>query len=149
MDGGTVVLHATAAGTQDYECKAISVGGSTYAWTFLGPEADLSDCNDVAIGKHFASDAGAPEWKATDGTYVIGQKVSAYTPVGPAGSLPSLLLKALATGGSDGGSLRLTQYIERLHSDGGSAPPAASCGSASRDVTQKVPYTADYYFLAP
>jgi hypothetical protein len=128
------------------------VGGSPYAWIFLGPEADLTDCNNVVVGKHFASgDAGAgfPEWKATDGTYVIGQKALAYTPVGRAGSLPWLSLNALATGGRDGGTLRLTQYIERLHSDGGNAPTAESCGSASRGVTQKVPYTADYYFLAP
>jgi hypothetical protein len=142
-------LHASAAGTQDYECKAAPSGG-TYAWTFLGPEAELSDCNGVVVAGHFASDAGAsfPEWLARDGTYVIGQKVAAYTPIDGGASVPWLLLNAVASAGGDGGGLRLTRYVERLDSDGGSAPLAASCGRSRADVTEKVPYTADYYFLA-
>jgi hypothetical protein len=150
IDGGAVILHASAAGTQDYECRAVPSGGAAYAWTFLGPEAELRDCNGALVASHFASDAGAsfPEWSASDGTYVIGQKVAAYTPVDGGASVPWLLLNAVASAGGDGGGLRLTRYIERLDSDGGSAPPAASCGPARRDVTQKVPYTADYYFLA-
>jgi hypothetical protein len=150
IDAGAVILHASAAGTQDYVCKAVPSGGAAYAWTFLGPEAELSDCSGALVASHFASDAGAsfPEWLARDGTYVIGQKVSAYTPIDGGASVPWLLLNAIASAGGDGGGLRLTRYIERLDSDGGSAPPAASCGPARADVTQKVPYTADYYFLA-
>jgi len=150
IDAGAVILHASAAGTQDYECKAVPSGGAAYAWTFLGPEAELSDCHGVVVASHFASDAGAsfPEWSASDGTYVIGQKVAAYTPIEGGASVPWLLLNAVASAGGDGGGLRLTRYIERLDSDGGSAPPAASCERARAEVTQKVPYTADYYFLA-
>jgi uncharacterized protein DUF3455 len=151
IDGGTVILHASAAGTQDYECKAVLAEGARYAWTFRGPGAELRDCNGAIVAKHFASDAGAgfPEWRTHDGTGVVGQKVSTYTPVGGGGSIPWLLLSAQAPAGVDGGSLRLTRYIERLHTDGGNAPSVASCSSGNRDVTQKVPYTADYYFLAP
>jgi hypothetical protein len=152
VDGGTVLLHTSAAGTQDYECTAVLADdGTRYAWAFRGPEAELSDCNGAIVAKHFASDAGAgfPEWRTNDGTGVVGQKVSSYTPVGDGGSIPWLLLSARATVGGDGGSLRLIQYIERLHTEGGNAPPVPSCNAAHRDVTQKVPYTADYYFLAP
>jgi hypothetical protein len=148
VDAGTVILHTSAAGTQDYECEA---DGGRYAWTFRGPEAELRDCTGAVVAMHFASDAGAgfPEWRTTDGTSVVGHKVSSYTPAGGDGSIPWLLLSALATVGSDGGDLRLTRYIERLHTDGGTAPKVASCSPANRDVTQKVPYTADYYFLVP
>jgi hypothetical protein len=151
VDGGTVILHTSAVGTQDYECKAVLADGARYAWTFRGPEADLSDCNGAIVAKHFASDAGAgfPEWRTNDGTGIVGQKVSAYTPVGGGGSIPWLLLSALGKGGSDGGGLGRTRYIERVHTDGGSAPTVASCNSVNQDVTQKVPYTAEYYFLAP
>jgi hypothetical protein len=149
LDGGTVILHTSAVGTQDYEC--VLADGARYAWTFRGPEADLSDCNGAIVAKHFVSDAGAgfPEWRTNDGADIIGQKVSAYTPVGGGDSIPWLLLNARATAGSDGGSLLLVRYIERLHTDGGNAPRVAPCSAANRGAMQKVPYTAHYYFLAP
>ncbi len=151
VDGGTVILHTSAAGTQDYECKVVLADGARYAWTFRGPEAELSDCNGAIVGKHFASDAGPalPEWRTNDGTGVVGQKVSAYTPAGGSGSIPWLLLRVLPTVGGDAGSLTRARYIERVHTDGGNAPTVASCNSANQDVTRKIPYTAEYYFLAP
>jgi uncharacterized protein DUF3455 len=154
LDSGatTVVLHAAAAGVQDYTCEATAIdGGTAYVWTFVGPEADLDNCNSLVIAQHFASEAGAafPEWQAIDGTYVIGQKSQSYTPDGGSGSVPWLVLNAVSTGGPDAGLFTGTQVIERLHTDGGIAPSADSCNADAGTVTQKVPYTADYYFLAP
>jgi hypothetical protein len=150
----TVFLHASGAGTQNYTCEATAVdGGTDYVWTFVGPQAALSDCNAMVVAQHFASEAGAgfPEWQATDGTYVIGQKQQAYTPDGGSGSVPWLLLGVVSSGGSGdaGGTLSGAQYIERLHTDGGVAPSGASCSEDAGGTTAKVPYTADYYFLAP
>ncbi len=143
-DGGGVLLHASGAGTQNYACTAGTDGG--VSWVFVGPQADLSDCNGNVIGHHFASDGGAayPEWiTTTDGTYVIGHKLAAYTPDGGAASVPWLLLQAVGHGGN--GTLSQVAYIQRLDTDGGVAP---GTGCDAGDMTQ-VPYTADYWFYGP
>jgi Protein of unknown function (DUF3455) len=148
----SVLLHAVGAGTQNYTCEVSTLdSGPPYAWTFVGPSAALSDCNGAVLAQHFASEAGAgsPEWLANDGTYVIGQKSLAYTPDGGSGSVAWLLLNAVTTGGGDAGLLTGTQYIERLNTDGGVTPSAATCTPDAGGVTEKVPYTADYYFIAP
>lgn len=147
--GGGVLLHAAATGTQDYTCRLLTAadGGMSYAWVFVGPEADLADCNAGKIGKHFASDAGAaaPEWQTTDGTYVIGKKVAAFTPDGGAGAIPWLLVQETSVGGT--GTLSKTAYIQRLNTTGGVAPAAATCDVNASGTTQKVNYTADYFFF--
>jgi len=155
-DGGDasatmVIVQAAGVGTQNYTCEVSTVdSGPPYVWTFVGPQAALSNCNAVVFAQHFASEAGAgsPEWQATDGTYVIGQKTQAYTPDGGSGSVPWLVLNAVSTGGGDAGLFTGTQHIERLNTDGGVAPSAATCNADAGGVTQKVPYTADYYFLS-
>jgi hypothetical protein len=149
--GGGVLLHASGIGTQDYTCTESMVdGGTTYGWTFVGPEAVLNDCNGTLVGHHFASDGGpgAPEWLTVDGAYVIGRKVNAgFVPDGGAASIPWLLLQAVTHGGS--GTLASAQYIQRLETDGGVAPGAATCGIDAGGTTVKVPYSADYYFFGP
>ena len=145
-DAGSVIFHASASGTQDYACQsAVDGGATTYAWSFVGPEADLSDCAETKVGKHFASggNAATPEWQTSDGAYVIGKKVAAFTPDGGASSVPWLLLQATSTGGA--GVLAKTSYVQRLNTAGGVAP-TSSCGSGNVGAVEKVPYTADYYF---
>jgi hypothetical protein len=155
-DSGVVIYHAAAAGTQNYTCTGTFVdggtdggdAGETFTWTFVGPQANLSDCNATLVGHHFASEAGAaaPEWMTIDGAYVIGHKLVAYTPDGGSGSVPWLLLQATSTGGS--GTLAQTTYVQRLDTDGGVAP-ASGCDNGAVGTTQQVPYTADYYFFGP
>ena len=146
--GGGVLLHAGGTGTQNYTCSSVAVdGGTSYAWVFTGPQADLADCAMHNIGKHFASDGGpgAPEWLTTsDGTYVIGKKVAAETPDGGSGAIPWLLLQAQAHGGT--GTLSHADYIQRVRTNGGLAP-STGCDASSVGMTQDVPYTADYYFF--
>jgi hypothetical protein len=156
--GGGVLLHATGAGTQDYTCTATATdagadggdSGLAYAWVFVGPEAVLSDCNTAPIGRHFASEAGAsqPEWMTTsDNSYVIAKKVNAgYTPDGGT-AIPWLLLQALSN--SDGGTLGPVTYVQRLNTTAGLTPPNSSCDDTTVGTTQKVGYTADYYFFGP
>jgi hypothetical protein len=155
--GGSVILHAAASGTQDYTCTSGTIdagggadGGQTFGWTFVGPEADLKDCNSAVIGHHQASDGGAgfPEWiETSDGTFVVGQKVAAFTPDGGAASVPWLLLHAVSHGGT--GTLSQAQYIQRVNTDGGIAPGQSTCDTSALGTTTKVPYTADYYFFGP
>jgi Protein of unknown function (DUF3455) len=146
-DGGGVLLHAGAIGTQDYTCEQVAVdGGTAYAWVFVGPEADLADCHAAKIGRHFASDAGAaaPEWQTTDGTYVVGKKLAAFTPDGGATAIPWLLVQETSNGGA--GTLSKAGYVQRLNTTGGIAP-AVTCDGTSLGTTQKVSYTADYFFF--
>jgi hypothetical protein len=148
-DAGSVILHATGTGTQNYECEAVdSDAGTTYAWTFVGPQADLDDCDGTLIGHHFASEAGAsaPEWQTLDGTYVIGSKKVSFTPDGGSGSIPWLLLEATSHGGT--GTLESADWITRANTSGGNAP-ATGCSESTVGTSQDVDYTADYFFWGP
>jgi hypothetical protein len=143
-DSGAVLVHASATGTQNYACAQGGDGG--FGWTFVGPQAELHDCNASVIGHHFASEAGAsaPEWLLDDGSYAVGHKVAQFVPDGGASSVPWLLLQV--TGRSDAGILGQATYVHRLNTNGGIAPSDV-CGADSG--AQMVPYTADYYFYGP
>ena len=143
--GGGVLLHAAATGTQDYTCEQTADAGGVYAWVAIGPEAELHDCHNTKIGSHFASEAGAtaPEWMTIDNAFVIAAKKAAFTPDGGAGSVPWLLLQETSTGGA--GPITKTLWVNRLTTDGGIAPSGV-CDSNNVGTTQKIAYTADYYF---
>jgi len=145
-DGGLppLLIHAAASGTQNYTCTAQNGdAGTTYAWVFVGPQANLADCNAQVIGHHFASEAGAaaPEWQTLDQSFVIAAKQTAYT--ADASAVPWLLLKETSNGGT--GSIAKTVYIQRLFTSGGIAP-ATTCDGQNVNTSTNVPYTADYYF---
>jgi hypothetical protein len=141
-----VVAHMAASGTQNYQCVAQAAdGGGGFAWTFLGPEATLTDCHGSPLGRHFASDAGptAPKWEAKDGSFVVAKKI-ASAPAKEAGAVAWLLLQATATGGS--GTLGGTRFVQRTATAGG-APPPGGCDAAHAGAVVKVPYAAEYWFL--
>jgi hypothetical protein len=145
-DGGLppLLLHAAGSGTQNYVCEATTTdAGTTYAWTFVGPQANLDDCNAQLIGHHFASEAGAaaPEWQTLDQSFVIAAKQAAYT--ADASAVPWLLLKETSNGGN--GEIAKTVYVQRLSTSGGVAP-STTCDSNTLNNTSNVAYTADYYF---
>jgi hypothetical protein len=144
---GRMVLRAAATGSQNYACTLVAGdGGTSYAWSLVGPEATLSDCHSAPIGRHFASDAGAaaPEWQMTDGAYVIGKKMAAAPADGA--SVPWLLLSVEAHGGT--APFTEAHYVQRTRTSGGVAP-SAGCDSGHVGEVRKVPYTADYLFYAP
>jgi len=163
-DAGSLLLHVTGVGTQDYKCTAtVHVddagldAGVTYAWVFVGPEATLDDCMGNAVGMHFASEGGPgqPEWQTTgDNSWVIAKKAllpeggvnNGFTPDGGAG-VPWLLLKAFIN--ADAGDLSQVTYIQRLDTDGGLSPANSTCSATNVTTVQKVGYTADYYFFGP
>jgi hypothetical protein len=146
-DGGSVIFHAAASGTQDYMCETLIDDAGADAnniWVFTGPEANLADCDGTQVGSHFASDGGPtrPQWQTNDGAFVIGKKSASFTPDGGSGSIAWLLVQEVSTGGT--GTLSKTHWVQRLNTDGGNAPGLAN--SCDAGATQKVPYTADYYF---
>ena len=146
----TLLRSLHAVGTQNYRCtQTDGVDGAdpTFTWVFIAPVADLFNSCGTKVGSHFAvpdSLPPVPEWRyEVDGSSVIGLKLSS-APV--EGSIPELLLKE---NGHDGaGVFAGVTFVQRLHTLGGAAPPAADCTAASVDVVSEVDYSAQYYFYA-
>jgi hypothetical protein len=137
-DGQAVLLKALGKGVQIYECKARADDSSKSGWSFIAPEADLTNEHGEKIAKHYAG----PTWQANDGSKVVGevqQKADAPNP----GAVPWLLLKAKSNEGT--GTFAKVTYIQRVDTEGGVAP-AAGCDQAHTNAEVRVDYKADYYF---
>jgi hypothetical protein len=140
-----LVLHAAAKGSQNYACNPVAVDGAvTYTWSFLGPEAMLTDCHSEALGHHFASEAGAPEWQLLDGAYVLARKIATST--ADSDSVPWLLLRVDGRGA--GAPFTDARYVQRVSTSGGLAP-VGGCDASHAGTLRKVPYSADYFFYGP
>jgi hypothetical protein len=168
--GSVAFLVGNATGTQGYVCLPTATGAS---WTVNNarPEATLFTHifgEAVQIITHFLSPVVNPNdvgpkpsrfgdatWQSSfDSSRVWAQKQKAL-PAGTdascpnGGSIDCLLLQVIGSdeGPSGGRSLTKTTFIQRLNTNGGSAP-ATGC-SVSGDVGKQVlvPYTADYYFF--
>jgi Protein of unknown function (DUF3455) len=169
--GNTAFSVGHAIGTQGYVCLPTSTGAS---WTVNGsrPEATLfaaSSGKGKQIGTHFLSPDtnpnqfapkplpfGSATWQSSsDSSKVWAQKQHAIsagsdqTSCPNSGAIDCLLLQVIGSepGPAGGRSLSKTTFIQRLNTDGGSAP-AVGC-STSADVGKQilVPYSADYYFF--
>jgi hypothetical protein len=138
--GEDVVLEAHASGSQIYVCQAGKDGKPT--WIFKAPEADLRDQQGAVIVHHYAG----PTWKDNDGSQVTGKAVAQVVSPDP-DSIPWLLLTA-ANHTGDGIFDHVTS-IQRIHTKGGTAPPADDCNTSKLNHEAKRSYTADYYFYAP
>ena len=84
--GSTLLLEVMADGVQIYTCEA---KGSTFEWSFKGPEANLFDKQGRQIGTHFAG----PTWKLDDGSTIVGEVV-AKADAPEQGAIQWLLLRA-------------------------------------------------------
>ena len=117
----------------------------------LGLRTARSAARRLQLGAHRSplrqrSRRRGPEWQLLDGAYAVGRKVAAYTPDGGGASIPWLLLAVTSTGGN--GAFSRTTYVQRLDTAGGNAP-STGCDQGATGTTQKVPYSADYYFYGP
>lgn len=168
--GNSVFLVGHAVGTQGYVCLTANAGPS---WTANSsrPEATLfasSQGHDIQVATHFLSPNTSPNelapklppfgsatWQSSlDSSKVWGQALHAI-PAGSdescpnAGAIACLLLQSVGSekGPAGGKILTGTTFIQRLNTQGGSAP-ATGC-SVATDVGKQtlVPYTADYYFF--
>jgi Protein of unknown function (DUF3455) len=170
--GNSAFLVGHAVGTQGYVCLPTSTGAS---WTVIGsrPEAILSASifrRHFEITHFLSPDTnpnksaptplpfGSPTWRSSrDGSVVWAKALTPPVASGSdascpnTGAIPCLLLQVIGskTGPSGRKGISQTTFIQRLNTNGGSAP-ATGC-SASTDVGNQalVPYTADYYFYAP
>ena len=170
--GNSAFLVGHAVGTQGYVCLPSGTGAS---WTVNGarPEATLFTNifgEAVQIITHFLSPNTNPNkfapnplpfgnatwqssldsskvWAQTDKEHTITAGTDASCP--NTGSIACLLLQVIGAeeGPAGGKSLTKTTFIQRLNTNGGSAP-ATGC-SVPGDVGKQslVSYTADYFFF--
>ena len=166
--GNSEFLVGNALGTQGYVCLPTSAGGTSWTINSARPEATLFTNvfgHPFQIITHFLSpDAnpnqnapnplppgGSATWQSSlDTSSVWGKKVGSINagsdPSCPnSGAIPCLLLQSIGNqqGPTGGELLADTTYIQRLNTNGGSAPTTA----CTVGQTQLVPYTADYHFF--
>jgi hypothetical protein len=134
-DGEKPAFVLQAAGVQIYTCKA-STDGYEHKWTFVAPEAALSE-NGAVIGHHGAG----PVWESmSDGSGTKGAVKQRQD--GGAGNIPWLLLSATSNGKA--GRFADVTSVLRVNTKGG-VEPASGCDAGHVNQEVKVPYT-DYYF---
>lgn len=136
--GQSLLLRGSAKGVQIYECKTKADHPNQFEWKLKAPDANLVNDQGQKIIKHYAG----PTWEASDGSKVVGQvKATANSPT--ANAIPWLLLQAKSHEGT--GSLSQVTYIQRVNTGGGKALEQG-CDKAHLNSTQRVNYTADYFF---
>ena len=171
-EGNAAFLLGRALGTQGYVCLPKGAGAS---WTVNNarPEATLFTSffgRDLQIITHFLSPDtnpnefapnplpfGSATWQNSLDSSMVWAQVLHSNAI-PAGSDPScpnagaiscLLLQSIGSqkGPAGGRFMTQTTFIQRLNTNGGTAP-ADGC-SVAGDVGKQtlVPYTADYYFF--
>jgi len=135
----SLFMVVPAKGVQIYECRAKKEASAGFEWVFVAPEAELFDARGKSMGRHGAG----PYWQANDGSRIVATlKQRADAPV--SGAIPWLLLTAKSNGPE--GSFSNVTSIQRVNTVGGIAP-ATSCGRDSAGATERISYTADYYFF--
>jgi hypothetical protein len=171
--GNSAFFLGHAVGTQGYVCLPTSTGASTVSWTVNAarPEATLFVNffdRSIEVVTHFLSPNTNPNesaskplpfgnatWQSSfDSSKVWGQQLHSI-PAGSdescpnTGSIACLLLQSAGSeeGPAGGKFLTQTTFIQRLNTNGGSAPDTGC--SVLSDVGKQtlVPYTADYYFF--
>jgi len=166
--GNSAFLVGHALGTQGYTCLPTSTGGTSWTINPARPEATLFATvlgQPVQIITHFASINANPNgklpvalggnatWQSSFDTSKVWAAVLGphSIPAGSdaascpnTGSIPCLLLESIGNqkGPTGGNLLAQTTFVQRLNTNGGSAPTTA----CSVGQTQLVPYTADYFF---
>ena len=138
--GEKLVLQTHATGWQIYTCGTGPDGKPQ--WTLKAPDAELHDLSGAVVAHHFAG----PTWKHKDGSEVKAKAV-AHADAPSAKAIPWLLLSA--TDHSGKGLFATVSSIQRVHTEGGQAPPVGECDPSKNTGEARSSYAADYYFYAP
>ena len=163
--GNVAFLVGHAQGTQGYVCLPAANGGTSWTVNNARPEATLfTDAFGLnfQIITHFASINANPKdgvtvplsgnatWQSSLDTSKVWAAATGHIDAGTdascpnSGSIACLLLQSIGNqqGPTGGKLLAKATFVQRLNTNGGSAPTTA----CSVGQTQLVPYTADYYF---
>lgn len=164
--GNVPFLVGHAAGSQGYICLPTATGGSS--WTVNPPRPEATLFTDLLgaqfqIITHFASvntnpngafpvaPGGNATWQSSFDSSKVWAVAVGHIDAGTDdscphdGSIQCLLLQSAGNqkGPTGGRLLADTTFIQRLNTNGGSAP----AGSCTVGQALLVPYTADYYFF--
>jgi hypothetical protein len=172
--GNSAFLVGHAIGTQGYVCLPTVPGASTASWTVNAPRPEATlflslGGQNFQIVTHFLSPNENPidptqpvpfgnaTWQSSfdssrvwaavfNGTMIRAGSDPTSCP--NTGSIACLLLQTVgAKEGPTGGTLlSKTTFIQRLNTNGGSAPNDGCFTSADVGKQTLVPYTADYFF---
>jgi hypothetical protein len=137
--GQQLVWEVVGKGVQIYDCAPSPGAPSTTVWTFREPAAVLYDHGRHPAGIHFRG----PTFESFDGSSVLAA-LQASVPAPRLGAIPWLLLRAVSNQGD--GVLGAIDWIQRLETKGGVAPPGPCDPSAA--TTLSVPYQAHYLFYS-
>lgn len=152
--GHKVFLITHASGTQNYVCMP-STSGVT--WAFHGPQATLfNDKGDQELTHYLSpnpdeANALRATWRhSRDTSTVWAVAIASYAEsdyVTP-GAIPWLLLRVVGMeyGPSWGDRMARTTFIQRVNTDGGSAPESGCSTAGDIGKRAMVPYTTDYVF---
>jgi hypothetical protein len=173
--GNSAFLVGHAVGTQGYVCLPTAPGASTASWTVNNarPEATLfviPGGNSFQIITHFLSPNENPKdptqpvpfgnatWQSSFDSSRVWAAVLGGKSIPPSsgepscpntGSIPCLLLETVGylDGPTGGTLLSKTSFIQRLNTNGGSAPTEGCVNTTDVGKQALVPYTADYFFF--
>lgn len=137
-DGHRIAMQTVGKGEILYECREKKEAAGQLEWTFVGPDAILSDRAGNAVGKYYGPPA---TWESADGSKVTATQL-AVSPAG-AGNISLQLVKANPATGT--GAMQGVTYIQRLATQGGVAPMSL-CSTANKGAKEAVKYQADYIF---
>lgn len=151
--GNSAFLLGRGVGTQNYVCQPAKSLGQV-AWTLFTPQATLFSDQGEQLITHFFSPNPDEDgvvvrvtWQDSTDTSIVWAKAVASATV-KSDAVAWLKLQAVGTrvGPTGGHTLSDTTFIQRVHTEGGVAPPTGC--DIPTDVGRKafVPYTADYFF---
>ena len=174
--GNSAFLVGHAIGTQGYVCLPTVPGASTASWTVNAPRPEATlflslGGQNFQIVTHFLSPNENPidptqpvpfgnaTWQSSfdssrvwaavfNGTMIRAGSDPTSCP--NTGSIACLLLQTVGEkeGPTGGTLLSKTSFIQRLNTNGGSAPNDGCFTSADVGKQTLVPYTADYFFYS-
>jgi hypothetical protein len=169
--GNSAFLLGHGVGTQGYVCLPTGTGGASWTVNGARPEATLFTHifgEAVQIITHFLSPVVNPNdvgpkplrfgdatWQSSfDSSRVWAQRqksISAGSDASCAngGAIDCLLLQVIGSdeGPAGGRSLIKTTFIQRLNTNGGSAPAIGCLVTSDVGKQALVPYSADYFFF--
>jgi hypothetical protein len=149
-------LLGRGVGTQNYVCRPVQSLGRV-DWVLFTPQATLFGDGDKQLTTHFFSPNPAENvvraaWQDSLDTSTVWGRVVASS-LDPAfvkaGAIPWLLVEATGTqaGPTGGETLSKTTFIQRVNTEGGTAPATGCDKPQDIGSTAFVPYAADYFFF--
>jgi Protein of unknown function (DUF3455) len=126
----------SARGVQTYQCRSEQDDPRLAVWSLVASETDLFGAAGRLIGRQRTG----LEWVSADGSRVTGTE-TAHAAAPGADAIAWSSFEAQA--GDARGAFAAVSRIQRMHTVGGTAPPAGQCNRASLGRIARVGYRAE------